>query len=125
MNLWKPLRTVSDAKVTLLTSADRRSVSSPGLSRPQDSYMWQVMSKSATHNQITWVDHVACKGEMRNAYKTTGKKHEGETPLGQSTADEGIKCKSHLHTTWYDNPAQETQTAVFTSVTTSFLKRQS
>jgi hypothetical protein len=46
------------------------------------------MRKSATHNQITWLYHVACKGEMRNAYKTTGKKHEGETPLGQCIADE-------------------------------------
>ena len=104
-NLWKPLRTVSDAKVTLLTSADRRSVSSPGLSTPQDSYIWQVMRKSGTHNQITWVDLVACKVEMRNAYKTTGKTDEGETPFGQHTADEGIKCKLHLHKTWYDNLA--------------------
>jgi hypothetical protein len=53
MNLWKPLRTASDAKVTLLTSADRRSVSSPGLSTPHDSYIWHVMRKSATHNQMT------------------------------------------------------------------------
>lgn len=49
-NLWKPLRTASDAKVTLLTSAERRSVSSPGVSRPHDSYIWHVMRKSATHN---------------------------------------------------------------------------
>jgi hypothetical protein len=42
---------------------------------------------------------------MRNAYKTTGKKHEGQTPLGPHTADEGIKCKPDLHKTWYDNMA--------------------
>jgi len=52
---------------------------------------------------------------MHNAYKTTGKEHEGETALGQRTAAEGMKCKLHLHTTWYDNLAQETHCCVHLS----------
>jgi hypothetical protein len=33
--------------------------------------------------RMSWVEHVACKGEMRNAYIITVAKTEGKRPLGR------------------------------------------
>jgi hypothetical protein len=43
--------------------------------------------------RLRWVGHVACMGEMRNAYRVLVEKPEGRRPLGRRSLDVRIILK--------------------------------